>query len=238
MYTTSLRSAAGEPPAGIAWINPAATRLALYAGAAKPYGTWPQQGLVAPAQQGRLIAAFNSGSKIYSYNTGWFANGRTAVPLQVGMASLVICANGTATVGAWTRDMIMTPTVVAVRQNLSLLVDAGRPASDVGVIGAWGATLGGISATWRSGLGVTRAGDLVYAAGPSLDPAALARILIAAGAIRAMELDINPEWVSFVTYTHHGPGVSGGGDLTPGMYFTPDHYLSSDSRDFLAVFSR
>lgn len=238
VYTTSLRPQGGYPSAGIAWINPAATRMALYAGTAEPYGSWPQQGDVAPTQRSQLVAAFNSGFKIYSYDTGWFASGRTAVPLQAGMASLVIYANGTATVGAWGRDVTMTPSVEAVRQNLPLLVDAGLPASDVGSIAAWGATLGGVNATWRSGIGVTPLGDLVYVGGPLLDPAALARLLIAAGAVRAMELDINPEWVSFVTYTHQGPTVTGGTDLTPGMYFSPSHYLSSDGRDFVAVFSR
>jgi hypothetical protein len=154
------------------------------------------------------------------------------------MASLVIFSDGTATVGAWGRDVTLSPAVEAVRQNLPLLVDGGRAAADVGVIGDWGATLGGVIATWRSGVGVTPAGDLVYAGGPSLDPAGLARVLIAAGAVRAMELDINPEWVSFATYTHQGPAITGGTNLSPGMYFSPSHYLESDSRDFFAVFSR
>ena len=55
---------------------------------------------------------------------------------------------------------------------------------------------------------MTAAGDLVYVGGPDLDPASLARLLIAAGAVRAMELDINPEWVSFATFAHAG-GVVG-----------------------------
>ena len=241
VYTTELRAAPGAAPSGVAWIDTSVTRLALYAGTAEPSGTWAQQGSVAPAAQPGLLAAFNSGFKIYAYGTGWYDQGRTAVSLKPGAASLVILADGSATVGEWGVDVGAGPQVVAVRQNLHLLVDHGAPAADAGVVGDWGATLGGVVATWRSGVGVTASGDLVYVAGPYLEPAALARLLIAAGAVRAMELDINPEWVSFATYTHAGPGpstITGAANLVSGMYYSPYHYLQPFSRDFFAVFGR
>lgn len=238
IYTTDLRPGTGFPLAGIAWINTRATRLALYAGSAEPYGQWPWQGYVGVTGQRGLLAAFNSGFKIYTYSTGWYEQGFTAMPLQPGAASLVISTSGVATVGAWGRDVSLSPSVEAVRQNLTLLVDHAVPAANAAEVGAWGATLGGVARTWRSGVGVTGAGDLVYVAGPLLDPDLLARLLIAAGAVRAMELDINPEWVSFATYRHIGAGTSAGANLLPGMYFSPDHYLQPDSRDFFAVFSR
>jgi hypothetical protein len=91
-------------------------------------------------------------------------------------------------------------------------------------------------------VGVTAAGDLVYVGGPALDPASLSRLLIAAGTVRAMELDINPEWVSFSTFAHArglaGQSLIGGANLLAGMYFQPGHYLQPFSRDFFAVFSR
>ena len=242
IYTTQLRAGVGYSPAGIAWIDSAATRMALYAGTGEPYGVWPQQGAVAITQLPTLLAAFNSGFKIYSYNTGWYDQGRAAMPLQVGAASLVIFANGTATVADWGRDVSLGPTVAAVRQNLTLLVDHGAAAANVTAPGQWGAVLGGGAATWRSGLGVTAAGDLVYAAGPYLDPGALARLLIAAGAVRAMELDINPQWVSFSTFAHAGgtagAGITTANNLLAGMYYQPGHYLQPYSRDFFAVFAR
>jgi hypothetical protein len=240
IYTTQLRAGAGYPPAGIAWIDSAATRVALYAGTSEPYGTWPQQGAVAGSVSSQLLAAFNGGFKIYSYDTGWYNGGRTAVALQAGAASLVIFTNGTATVADWGRDVGPGPNVAAVRQNLTLLVDHAAAASNVSSPGQWGAVLGGGAITWRSGIGVTAAGDLVYVGGPYLDPAALARLLIEAGAVRAMELDINPEWVSFSTFTHAGgvagQGIVSGGNLLAGMYFQPGHYLQPFSRDFFAVF--
>jgi hypothetical protein len=189
-----------------------------------------------------LLAAFNSGFKLYSYNTGWYEQGRTAIALQPGAASLVIFANGTATVADWGRDVGMAPNVVAVRQNLSLLVDHSVPVASATEPYAWGAVLGGGAYTWRSGVGATSAGDLVYVCGPDLDPANLARLLVAAGSIRAMELDINPEWVSFSTFIHAGGKAGGellgGNNLLADMYFSPSHYLQPFSRDFFAVFAR
>ena len=69
----------------------------------------------------------------------------------------------------------MTPQVIAVRQNLTLLVYGGRAVAglDPYDTSVWGATLGSVPAVWRSGLGVTRNGALVYVTGPDLeyDPA-------------------------------------------------------------------
>jgi hypothetical protein len=242
IYVTQLRPTSGNPPVGIAWIDTSATRLVLYAGTGEPSGAWPWQGEVAAAQTPGLLAAFNGGFRIYAYQTGWYDQGRSAVPVRAGAASLVIFANGTATVADWGRDVGPGPSVAAVRQNLTLLVDHGVAVASAAYPGEWGAVLGGGTITWRSGLGVTAGGDLVYAAGPGLDPAGLSRLLIAAGAVRAMELDINPEWVSFASFTHAGgragQSLIGAANLLPGMYFTPYHYLQPFSRDFFAVFAR
>ena len=237
IFTTHLRPAPGEPAVGVAWMDTRAARVVLYAGTTEPYGSWPQQGYVAAPDQPRLLSAFNSGFKIYSYRTGWYDQGRAAEPLQAGGASLVIFNDGTASVGEWGRDVGPGPRVSAVRQNLTLLVDGGAAVAAAANPYQWGAVLGGGSVTWRSGVGVTAAGDLVYAGGPGLTPSLLASVLVDAGAVRAMELDINPEWVSFATYTHGASGISGA-NLVAGTYFGPSHYLAPYSRDFIAVFSR
>lgn len=238
LYTTQLRPADGYPAAGIAWIDPAVTRTVLYAGSSEPSGTWTAQGSVAPPDQTTLLAAFNAGFRIYAYSTGWYDQGQAAVPLVDGAASLVIYSDGSATVADWGRDATPGPNVVAVRQNLKLLVDHGAPVPDLSSYSNWGAVLGGGVSTWRSGLGVTAAGDLVYVAGPELGPAFLANLLVAAGSVRAMELDINPEWVSFAAFTHNtGTGVTGT-NLLGGMHFGPSHYLQGSARDFFAIFAR
>jgi hypothetical protein len=216
---------------GAVRINGAITRPVLYAGSAEPGGAWPFQTAVAPHEQTMLVAAFNSGFHTGSSGGGWFDHGRTAVPLRLGAASLVIKADGAATVGVWGRDASLTPDVVSVRQNLTLLVDGG---ANLGASGYWGATLGGVRYTWRSAVGVDGAGNLIYAGGPGLDGPGMAQVMIQAGAVRAMELDINPQWVSFCYYA----GAGAGNVLLPGMNYGPSHWTSGSSRDFIAVLLR
>jgi hypothetical protein len=59
----------------------------------------------------------------------------------------------------------MTPDVVAVRQNLSLIADGSRPVANLAhsSTATWGATVGNKTLVWRSGVGITSSGALVYA---------------------------------------------------------------------------
>ncbi len=231
LTATLVQGRPAGPPTAVVLINEAVTRAVLYAGTGEPSGIWPNQGAVAPAQRAGLIAAFNSGFHTFASGGGWFDHGRVAVALRSGAASLVIRSDGSATVGMWGRDVSLTPEVVSVRQNLGLLVDGGV---EVSGRGSWGATLGGVADTWRSGVGVDATGNLLYAGGPGLDAQSLARVLVQAGALRAMELDINPQWVAFAYYGDSSSGT----DLLPAMRYPPDHWLLGSSRDFIAVFAR
>jgi hypothetical protein len=208
------------------------TRPVLYAGTVEPGGSWPAQGAIAPPERPTLVAAFNSGFHTSSSGGGWFDHGRTAVALREGAASLIIRADGSATVGMWGRDDRLTPDIVSVRQNLGLLVDGS---ANMAGSGSWGATLRGVRYTWRSALGVDDTGDLIYAGGPGLDAPSLAQVMIQAGAIRAMELDINPQWVSF-SYYYSESGA--GSTLLAGMNFGPNHWLTGSQRDFITIFTR
>jgi hypothetical protein len=64
----------------------------------------------------------------------------------------------------------------------------------------------------------------------------LADTLAHAGAVRAMELDINSYWVSFITYG--APGAEDPKNLLPAMERPDTRYLEPDDRDFFAVYSR
>jgi hypothetical protein len=175
-------------------------------------------------------------------NGGYYTDNKTIVPLRTGGASFVVYKNGSATVGQWGRDVTMTSNVVSVRQNLDLLVDNGHvvPAALSTNSRQWGATLGGGLFVWRSGLGVTANGALVYVGGPGLDIFDLANILVRAGAVRAMELDINTDWVNFSSYEPSpgaGPADAGNGsELLSGMTGTPGRYFEPWwSRDFITM---
>jgi hypothetical protein len=217
------------PGAGVVRIDVRVTKVVQFAGSGEPAGTWPNQGAIGTSTPLALAAAFNAGFHTYESGGGWYDHGVTAVPLRTGAASLAIMADGSATVGMFGRDFSLTPDVVSIRQNLNLLVDGG---ADISSQSGWGATLGNVLFTWRSGLGVDAAGNLLWAGGASLSPSGLAQALIQAGAVRAMETDINPMWVSFSYYSNPTTGT----DLLPGMYFGPDHWLYGSARDFFAVF--
>jgi hypothetical protein len=211
-------------------------------GTEQPGGNGPNPwgSKIPPDVQPNAIAAFNSGFKMDSANGGAYLDGVTMVPLVDGSASLVIDQDGTPNIGQWGRDFQMGPTIKAVRQNLALLVDNGQlnPALRENDTTLWGATLGNNVYVWRSGVGVTADGALIYAGGPAMSVLALARTLQAAGAVRAMELDINTDWVSAFTYVPSDPANPSsptvGVKLLPGMTHGTDQYLNPNSRDFFA----
>jgi hypothetical protein len=64
----------------------------------------------------------------------------------------------------------MTPDVVGVRQNLVLLVDNGQvvPAVCSSDHNLWGVAVDNRYFVWRSGVGITADGNIVYAMGPAL----------------------------------------------------------------------
>jgi hypothetical protein len=85
-------------------------------------------------------------------------------------------------------------------------------------------------------VGIDRRGNLIYAAAPAQTVGSLAAILIHAGAVRAMELDINTYWTSFITYRR--PGASGPANLLSSMDRSSQRYLTPDDRDFFGVYMR
>jgi hypothetical protein len=132
-----------------------------------------------------------------------------------------------------------------VRQNLDLVVDNGHPVPGLNANDTtkWGFTLKNQVYVWRSGVGVTATGALVYVGGPDLNITDLADVLARAGAVRAMELDINTDWVNLATYAPPAStGLADSGNGTsllstmsggPGRYFEPWW-----SRDFITMSDR
>jgi hypothetical protein len=153
---------------------------------------------------------------------------------------VVIRADGSATVGEWGRDATLTSDVVAVRQNLDLVVDQGVPVAALAdnTSGRWGSTHNQVQYTWRSGLGVDAAGDLIYVGGGGMNVTTLAAALVQAGAVRGMQLDIHSEMVDFLTYPVGADHVAYGVKLLPNMAGGANRYLLPDQRDFFAVTTR
>ena len=184
-----------------------------------------------------LLAAFNGGFKLTYHDVGFMSGGHVAAALTSGLASIVTYTDGTTNIGAWRAGVPSAhKAVFSVLQNQRLLVDRGVPAANVSkcIIACWGETIGSATTSARSGLGITAAGQLVWAAGEQLQPADLASALIAAGALRAIELDINPYWVAGYLYVHHPSGPAPA-PVVPGQHGIAGELLEADTRDFLAV---
>jgi hypothetical protein len=217
--------------------------LALHAGGSQPGGTrWRYGDTIATAERRIVIAAFNSGFQ-ESYGAGGFEEaGRVGWPLRRGAASVVIYRNGIADIGRW-QQTLPAPgrTVAAVRQNLRLLISAGRIPStvDTCIKLCWGDPLHEQPIVARSGLGITPSGDLVWAAGHNLSVRALAEALAGNGVVRAMELDINPAWVASYLYAHPGHNLTPVPiPVVPGQNGISGQFLTPYFRDFFTVDAR
>jgi hypothetical protein len=217
----------------VAWMDPQLARPVVVPGTGDPLGS-PWGGQVAPDQQPFLISAFNGGFKWGDFDGGVIAFGASYRGPVGGEASLIVYDDGTFDVGAWGRDNDPDKPVVALRQNLGLLVDGGAPTAAASSPGSWGASVAGV-ATARSAIGVDGNGALLWAGG-RVTPLDLANALVAAGAVRGMQLDINPDWVNFNSYDVGPDNVAHGNGLY-GATGT-DRYLHPDGRDFIAVLVR
>jgi hypothetical protein len=239
VLVTTLRDQLEYPRvvAGLAWIDTTRTTLTLNPGRLEPSVPIPRGSMDVPtANRPRLLATFNSGFKLSDSHGGFAVNGHTYARLRDGQGTLVGYDDGRVDVVDWRYGSTIPPGVAFARQNLPLIVEEGRPSSNIAKDAEWGATVGNAILVWRSAIGVDRHGNLIYAAGEDQTVGSIARALIRAGAIRAMELDINSYWVTFITYG--APGAEGPSKLLEGMERSDTRYLEPDDRDFFALYSR
>ena len=222
--------------AGVAWIDSSRAWLQLYPGRYEPPGSAAGAAHVPAQLRGRLLATFNSGFKLEDNRGGFVAFGHTYAPLAAGQATFIRYRDGTADVRAWSGGPQPGANVEFARQNLPLIVDGGRLNPNLSDGPQWWATLGNAVRVWRSGVGVDAHGNILYAGADLQTATSLAKILQRAGAVRAMELDINSEWVTFNFFSAWGAG--GAQKLLPGMTRDPTRYLTPDDRDFFAVYAR
>jgi hypothetical protein len=226
---------------GVMRLDPTLVRGELHPGTREPAGQWRAATSLSGTAGVGIAAVFNGGFRLNdpSHN-GYYSEGRTVKPLVDGAASLVLHTDGTADVGAWNREVHMTPDVASVRQNLLPLVDDGKvnPTCATGGTHEWGSTVGQAAYIHRSGFGVTATGAQVYVGGPALSVCTLGRILADAGVVRGMELDINPNWVSGTYFHDRAKGPARGYRLFPAEKVAPQHYFVPSSRDWYAWYLR
>jgi predicted DNA-binding transcriptional regulator AlpA len=239
VLVTTFRTETDYPRivAYVAWFDHTRTSLAYYPGRYEP----PRATLRGPTQvpfgqRWRLLATFNSGF-IYSDGlNGDALDGHVNEPLRDGLATIVAYRSGAVNIVDWHGGPSPGPGVAFARQSLPLIINHGRLSPALNDSTQWGYTLGNAVRVWRTGIGIDRRGNLIYAAADYQTVMTLAEILKRAGAVRAMQLDINPEWPTLNTYRHrHGllPTM-----VVPNYQQAPTRYLVPDDRDFFAVYRR
>jgi hypothetical protein len=235
---TTFRSDPEYPQfvAGVAWIDSGRTHLAYVPGLAEPPEI-EQRGPaeVPPARRHELAATFNGGFPLETSNAGLVYRGETIAPMVDGIATLVEYRGGGLNIVKWEHGENPGPKVWFAKQNLPPIIYAGKLNPDLSDGPEWGATVNNAVRVWRSGLGIDSRGNLIYAAANYQTVGSLAEILKRAGAVRALELDINEDWTSFITYRH--PGAAEPSNLLPEMFRPDTRYLTPDERDFFAVYA-
>ena len=239
VMVTTFRTEVAYPRivAYVAWFDHRRTAAAWYPGRYEPPSAPVRGPMSIPNdQRWRLLATFNGGFIYRDGNNGSSIGGRSYEPLTDGLATLLAYRDGRVDVTRWNGGPVAGPGIAFARQSLPLIIDNGRLNPALNDSSQWGYTLGNAVRVWRTGAGIDRHGNLIYAAADYQTVTTLARILQRAGAVRAMELDINPEWPTLITYSHRGSldPVR----VVPNYQQPPTRYLVPDDRDFFAVYRR
>ena len=239
VLVTTLRTERDYPRivAYLAWFDHRRTALAFYPGRYEPPNAPVRGPMQVPyGERWRLLATFNGGFTYIDGHNGSSIDGRTYEPLKAGLATLIGFRNGRIDIRSWRGGPNVGPGIAFARQSLPLIIRNGRLNPALNDSSQWGFTLGNAIRVWRTGVGIDGRGNLIYAAADYQTVTTLARILKRAGAVRAMQFDINPEWPSLITYSHRG-----GLDpvkVVPNVMQASTRYLIPDDRDFFAVYRR
>jgi hypothetical protein len=237
---TTFRSDPEYPQfvAGVAWLDQARTELEYVPGLAEPPEPLEGRGSgeVPSAMRKRLVATFNGGFPLETSNAGLIYRGKVKETMVNGIATVVRYRDGRTDIVKWSGGPGAPKDVWFAKQNLPPIIYGGRLNPNLGNGPEWGETVNNATRVWRSGLGIDAHGNLMYAAANYQTVESLAKVLQRAGAVRAIELDINEDWTSFISYRQ--PGGSEPSNLLPEMFRSPERYLSPDERDFFAVYLR
>ena len=218
---------------GVVWMDTNLLTALMYSGSQIPGGGPFEHSVpITSSRSTTLVAAFNSGLLMQNADGGYFMDGKTFKKLRTGAASVVIFKNGRMTVAKWGRDVVMTNQIASVRQNLDLIVDNSKAVHGLRNPKStkWVTVINPNDDVWRSGLGITKSGALVYVGGPSMSLSDLANVMLRAGVEEGMELDYGLDWVQLSTYTGKPDqviGASNGESLLPSMPGAPDRYFGS-----------
>lgn len=187
---------------------------------------------------GKLIAAFDGGFQYRDGQYGMMVGKNTYLPLKNDLGTLVGYNDGTFKIVDFTGQSL-GDNIAFIRQNCPILINNGDMAvTDPKNKALWGRTPTTAIYTWRSGIGITKNGNLLFAVGNNLTPTTLAAALKSAGAIDAIQLDINPSWVRFNIFESIGSGKYTSTTLTKELKDGSHEYLNGYEKDFFYLYQK
>lgn len=226
--------------AAVAWFDPRLLAFEQIPGTQLPEGNVPARGngRVPYRQRGFYMAGFAAGYKMDQSQGGYVNKGFVTKALVKGKATLLTYPDGSLKIADWGRDSVPSNFVTA-RQNLSLMVDHGVSQvknEDQAVWGqVWYGTGSGHNYIWRSGIGVRADGTVVYVQSAALSAGTLADLLVRAGAVEGMALDMNQ---AFANGDFYGPYRPKALPINPENKLPANKFWKRSSRDFVAVLAK
>ena len=189
---------------------------------------------------GNLISAFDGGFQYKDGAYGMIVGNTTYLPLEKDLGTLVGYNDGSLKIVEYSGQSFGSD-VAFIRQNCPMLIKDGNiTVTDPANRKLWGRLAAGTVGiyTWRSGVGLTATGNLVFAVGNNLTPDTLAIALKSAGAVNAIQLDINPIWVRFNIFQPSASGKYTSTTLTKDLTDGSKGYLNGYAKDFFYIYKK
>ena len=187
---------------------------------------------------GILLAAFTGGFQFRDGGYGMIVGDNTIIPLENNVGTLVAYKNGAVKIFNYQGEDL-GPDVAMVRQNCPILVENGKSTVDNQTFrDAWQSVASYNVYTVRSALGLNKDGNLIYIIAKSTTDKTLADAMIMAGAVNAIELDLNPFWVRFNWFEYLGVGKYQTRKLTDDLTDGTRDYETGHIKDYFYLYHK
>jgi hypothetical protein len=192
----------------------------------------------ADRQPGILVAAFNGGFKSRHGHFGAAIDGTVVLPPRDSIGTIAMYDSGLVRIGAWGTDINPAADLHTWRQNGPLIIAHGQvnPHIAENIPQDWGVILNGVTVVWRSGLGISADGRvLYYVAGLRMTLPVLAATMATIGADQAVQLDINTTNVHFDTIEAIPAGLRTHPLFNVMKNQHDNRFLEGDPRDYFYI---
>lgn len=185
LYTVTSASGDLDGIIDLVQIDLNKSRLKLVCGTRDPA---TGSGIISVQDRTKTLLAFSGGFQYKHDFCGIAIDGKVLRPMKKKAGTLVVYQDGRVAIGQWNHDFTkVTAEMKYIRQNMLLVSHSKFNKTAPYQVYA----LAGKFRVFRSAVGVTKNGDLVYAAGNKLSAKRLAEVMIAQGVVSAICLDMN-----------------------------------------------